>query len=287
MKTLSKRTLQYIFLFALSFVTVLIWCEVFRNENKTLKVVFLNVGQGDAIYIEAPNGNQMLIDGGPSSGALLRELGNVMPFWDRSLDVVLVTHPDQDHTGGLPALFQNMNVRYVVTTENSSDTDVYRALQGEILAEKNVTRLLARRGGRVVLGDGVFLEVLFPDRETVGWEPNTSSVITKLSYGDTSFVFTGDAPQGAENYVIGTHGTSLKANVLKLGHHGSKTSSSEAFLSVVDPDYAIISAGLDNKYGHPNKEVLDVLGRMKIPTVSTVASGTVMFETNGKMLWAH
>jgi len=138
---------------------------------------------------------------------------------------------------------------------------------------------------RIILDYGVVLEILFPDRNTTNWESNTSSIIARLSYGEESFIFTGDAPESIEKYLIGKSSSELNSSVLKLGHHGSRTSSSKIFLSAVDPKYAVISAGKDNKYGHPHKEVTDLLVDLKIPTVSTYEQGTIIFETNGNDLW--
>ncbi|MBI5077850.1 MAG: MBL fold metallo-hydrolase [Candidatus Yonathbacteria bacterium] len=284
MKHLSKRNAQYLVLALFFILNVFIWTAAARADRRgILTVAFLNVEQGDAMYIEAPNGNQMLIDGGPPSGAVLRELGRVMPFWDRSLDVVLATHPDQDHVGGLPSVMNRMRVGSVITTENTSATGAYGAFE-KIISEKKPERILARAGERIVLDNGVTLEILFPDRNASGWETNTGSIVARLSYGDESFIFTGDSPQSVEKYLVGKNGAALRSNILKLGHHGSRTSSSKIFLSAVNPEYAVISAGKDNKYGHPHKEVTDLLSELKIPSVGTINHGTIIFKTDGTEL---
>ena len=278
----SQRNLQYALVAVFVIVNIFIWSAVTRADQRgMLTVAFLDIGQGDAIYIEAPNGNQMLIDGGPSGGALLRALGQVMPFWDRSLDVVLATHPDQDHVGGLPAILENMNIENVVTTENTATTGVYRAFEDDV-SKEGARRVLARAGERIILDDGVVLEILFPNKNAKGWDTNTGSIVARLSYGETSFLLTGDSPQSVEQYLVNRETDKIHADVLKLGHHGSKTSSSKLFLSAVDPEYAVISAGKDNKYGHPNKEVLDLLEQFKIQTLSTIDRGTIVFETKGE-----
>jgi len=285
MKKPSKQSLQYIVIVIFLFTNIFIWTAVSRADRAgVLTVAFLDIGQGDAIYIEAPNGNQILIDGGPSSGALLRALGGVMPFWDRSIDVVIATHPDQDHVGGLPAVIENMRVDSVLTTKNTSDTGAYSAFE-KAATKNDPRRILARANERVILDNGVVLEILFPDRDTENWESNTSSIIARLSYGEESFLFTGDAPESIEKYLVSKSSGTLHSSVLKLGHHGSRTSSSKIFLSAVDPKYAIISAGKNNKYGHPHKEVTNLLGELKIPAVSTYEQGTIIFKTNGKDLW--
>lgn len=277
----SKRGVQYGVLGVFLIINIFIWGITLRADRQgELTVAFLDVGQGDAIYIEAPNGNQMLIDGGAGSGAVLRALGRVMPFYDRSLDLVLATHPDQDHVGGLPAVLGRMNVDGVVTTENVSGTGAYAAFEEAIRIEQS-QRILARAGTRIVLDRGVVLEILFPDRNARGWETNMGSVVARLSYGDTSFLFTGDSPQVIEKYLTKSKGGGLHSDVLKLGHHGSRTSSAREFLSAVDPEYAVISAGKDNKYGHPHKEVIDLTKEFKISTLNTVDRGTIVFRTDG------
>lgn len=283
-KHFSRKVLQYAILIIFFAINIFIWFSVLRVDRRgELTVAFLDVGQGDAIYIETPNGNQMLIDGGQPSGAVLRELGRVMPFWDRSIDVVLATHPDQDHVGGLPTVMQRMQVASVVTTENTSATGAYGAFE-KIISEKRPHRIFARAGGKIILDDGVVLEILFPDRSTAGWETNASSIVARLSYGGKSFLFTGDSPESVEKYIVAKNGKALQSTILKLGHHGSRTSSSKVFLSAANPEYAIISAGKDNKYGHPHKEVTDLLVELKIPSISTIDRNTIIFKTDGTEL---
>ncbi len=279
-KHFSKKYAQWIVLGVFLFANIFIWSVVAREDRRgELMVAFLDVGQGDSIYIEAPNGNQVLIDGGTGQ-QVLRELGRVMPFYDRSLDLVLATHPDQDHVGGLPAVLERMRVDNVITTENTSDTGAYRAFE-EVIRKKNPRRILARAGTRIVLDRGVVLEILFPDSNASGWETNTASIVARLTYGEQSFLLTGDSPISIEKYLVGKNGGKLKTIVLKLGHHGSRTSSSQIFLAATDPEYAVISAGKDNKYGHPHKEVLDLLVELKIPALNTADRSTIIFKTDG------
>ncbi len=275
-----KKYAQWIVLGVFLFANIFIWFAVTREDRRgELTVAFLDVGQGDAIYIEAPNGNQLLIDGGAGQ-QVLRELGRVMPFYDRSLDIVLSTHGDLDHVGGLPAVLLRMRVDNVITTENTSDTGAYIAFE-DVIRKKNPRRILARAGTRIVLDRGVVLEILFPDSSARGWETNTASIVARLTYGEQSFLLTGDSPISIEKYLVGKNGGKLKSTVLKLGHHGSRTSSSKIFLSATDPEYAIISAGKDNKYGHPHAEVIAFLEELKIPLLNTSERGTIIFKTDG------
>ena len=125
---------------------------------------------------------------------------------------------------------------------------------------------------------------MFPDKNAAGWDSNTGSIVARLSYGAESFLFMGDSPQSVEQYLVGKNGSILHSNVVKLGHHGSRTSSSRVFLSAVNPEYAVVSAGKDNKYGHPHKEVIDLLNEFNIPFVSTAERGSIIFKTDGETL---
>lgn len=182
-----------------------------------------------------------------------------------------------------------MKVSGVVVTENTSATGVYEAFETGIQNER-ATRVLARSGERIVLDEGVVLEILFPDRDVFGWEANAGSIVARLSYGTRSFLFTGDAPQEIEQYIVYRNidpisGTGRVAStVLKLGHHGSRTSTSRAFLSAVDPSYAVVSAGTKNMYGHPHREVTELLREFAIPYLNTADVGTITFVTDGERI---
>ncbi|GMQ95063.1 MAG: hypothetical protein BMS9Abin13_173 [Patescibacteria group bacterium] len=262
----------------------LIWFAVFQeSRDSVLTVAFLDVGQGDAIFIEAPDGTQVLLDGGPG-GSVLRQLGEVMPFYDRSIDMVIASHPDQDHTGGLPAVLERFDIGVVMGPGVGSDTAVYKEFEG-LVREQKIQKVMARRGMRVVLGGGVYMDILFPDRDTFGWDTNNASIIARLVYGNVSFLLTGDAPKRIEEYVVALEGERLNADILKLGHHGSKTSTSEVFLGIVSPQYAIISAGVDNRYGHPHKEVTDMLKEFDILSLATYESGTIVIKSDGENIY--
>ena len=270
----------------------------FKEERKgILTVAFLNIGQGDSIFIEAPSGNQLLIDGGPGK-SVLRELSKVMPFYDRSIDVVLATHADKDHIGGLPDVLEKYKVAIFMETGVPSGSSSYKELE-KIVTEKsqgvplgNLKKILVRKRMNVDLGDGAILQILFPDRDPSGMETNTSSIVARLVYGENEFMFTGDSPKSIEEYLVrksqgqtfgvgAVQGLTLASDVLKAGHHGSKTSSSESFVEAVAPKYAIISVGKDNRYGHPTKEVLDIFNNFGAEILRTDEDGRIVFESNG------
>ena len=250
--------------------------------EQLLCVVFLDVGQGDAIFIQSPTGVQMLIDGGRSS-AVLRQLASVMGFFDKDLDYVLSTHPDADHVGGLVDVLERYQVENIIRTENESDTLVWSTFENDVESE-GATVYMARRGQRYSLGSGVVLDILFPDVNPSQLESNQSSIVARLSYGETSVLLTGDAPKGIEEYLVLVEGEHLASDVLKVGHHGSRTSTSELFINEVQPSYAIISAGKDNQYGHPHVEVTDLLFNSGVVTYSTVEKGNIILVSDGKTI---
>ena len=257
------------------------WTLVYVNSHRKLTVAFLDVGQGDAIYIEAPNGKQMLVDGGPDR-KVVSALGSIMPFADKSLDVVLATHPDADHIGGLPYVFDSYKVSAFVDNGATSDTQTFMTLQKKV-SEENSARAKAFRGMKIILDekDGVVLKILSPYMDTKNLkDTNTGSIVAELSYGSSTFMLTGDAPQEVENYLSLHDGGNLKSDVLKVGHHGSRTSWSDSFFKAVAPKYAIISDGKNNRYGHPHKEVLDLLNKLEIKIFRTDEEGTVVCESD-------
>ena len=261
-----------------------IWYAVISEDRGgKLTVSFLNVGQGDAIFIDAPSGRQALIDGGRGRG-VLRELARASPWWDRSIDVVVATHPDLDHIGGLPDVLARYRVGLVmrssVLDEGSADSAAFDAA-ADAEAKQGAALLVAKRGQIIDLGGGASMEVLYPDRDVSGVETNAGSIVARLVYGETAFMLTGDAPQAIEEYLALLDGKELHSNVLKAGHHGSKTSSSELFIGFVSPEYAVFSRGGDNSYGHPHAEVVALFKRFEIPALDTCKDGAITFVSDG------
>ncbi len=277
-----KKNLKIYFLFLLLLINFFIFYFLFHASQKVLIVSFLDVGQGDAIFVEMPNGRQMLIDGGPNN-SVLRELGKVMPFYDRSIDVVLATHADQDHIGGLVEVLKRFEVDLFIRTNTTSTSAVYQEL-AELIKTKNITEEIIISPMDISFGLGIDFNIIFPTQDTAGWEVNDSSIVSKLTYGENSFLFTGDAPKLIEDYLVEKYGNFLDSDVLKIGHHGSKTSSSELFIGTVSPVYSVISAGANNSYGHPNKEVLDILKNFSDSILTTLGHGLVSIISDGRNL---
>lgn len=294
----SKSKLKLLIISTL-LISVLISLYVFlglRNEKGLLTVAFLNVGQGDSIFIESPSGNQVLIDGGVGRG-VLRELSSVLKFYDRSLDVVIATHPDADHVGGLVDVLEKYKVDLILEPGVNSDTNVYKSLEekvSDLERSGKIKKILARSGMQIDLRGGAILEILFPEKDVTGWETNTASIITRLVYGENEFLLTGDSPSAIENYLVNKYRSQgesfkklqglslgLQSDVLKAGHHGSRTSSSDNFVRAVSPEYAVISAGKDNRYGHPHEEVLDLFNKLNIKILRTDIDGRIIFKSDG------
>jgi competence protein ComEC len=263
----------------------LVWLAVASLPDGRLRVAFLDVGQGDAIFITTPRGGQILVDGGPSPTALLSEMGRQMPFWDRSLDVVVNTHPDADHLAGLPEVLARYQVRQVILPDVGNDTPLYAAWEAAMAGE-GATVVQAGAGMRLSLGDGVWMEVLHPGAVPAGARSNDHSVVLRVGLGQVSFLLTGDIEAGVERGLV-ANGSSLAATALKVPHHGSDTSSSEAFLRAVDPQVAVISVGADNRLGHPAPEVLRRYAEYGIPVLRTDELGTIEFVTDGQRLWVQ
>jgi len=281
---ISKIVVRRILLGFFLLVTVFIWYGVWAEERDgILAVVFLDVGQGDAIFIEAPNGKQVLIDAGFNK-KVLRELSQQMPFYDRSLDLIIMTHPDSDHIGGFPSVLETYTVDMILESGVKCQNKICDELD-KWIEEKDIKREIARRGMVIDLSEEVYLEVLFPDRDATNFETNMASVVVKLVYNGNSFLLMGDSPQSIEEYLVSLGQFNLDVDVLKLGHHGSKTSSSESFVGYVSPDVAIVSAGKDNRYGHPHQEVLDILEKFGVEVLRTDEDGTIVIKSDGESLF--
>jgi competence protein ComEC len=279
---------------ALAFVAALIWLALRGLPDGKLHVYFLDVGQGDAILIQSPDGRQILVDGGPSPTALLNELGALLPFWDRSLDLVVLTHPDGDHITGLIPLLDRYQVAQVLDT-HLSDAAPLAAAWRDGLARHRIQRTVAERGMRIPLGQpalaspsgpGAQLTVLHPGprplRGTAS-DDNNNAIVLRLEYGQTSLLLTGDAEVEAEAELLKT-GLPLRADLLKVGHHGSKGSTAATFVAGVAPRWAVIPVGAENTFGHPHPDVLKRLAAAGAEVFRTDQNGRIEAISDGRTL---
>lgn len=278
--------LLFIVILALLLMVVVYFQIKEKPQNDFLKIVFIDVGQGDAIYIEAPNGRQMLIDGGRDQ-IILPKLAKIMPLGDRTIDLVIATNPDQDHIGGLINVLHEYKIDQVITSGTEKESDTFEEFN-QIIEEKEILKMKAWRGQKIVLDDqkNIYFEILFPDRDVSEWEANDGSVVGKLVYGSKTFLFMGDATKYTENIIRWNEKEEkLDIDVLKLGHHGSDTSTTKYWLHLTSPQLAIISAGINNKYGHPSQEVINNLKELNILYLETAKIGNILIKTDGQNLF--
>ncbi len=272
---------KWVILFTLIFVDIFVWSSSDSAQSATLKVVFLDIGQGDSIYIEAPNGRQVMFDAGRDQ-SVLRRLGEVMPLFDRSIDMVVDTNPDADHIGGFIPILGKYTVGALLESGTFNSSKTYATLEN-MAAEKKIPDILLRRGMKIILDskNNVYIDVLFPDRDVSSWTSNDGSVVARLVYGNDSVLLTGDATKLTEGILLQEEKDTLASEVLKAGHHGSHTSSGADFVKAVHPTYAIISVGAGNKYGHPHQETLDTLASAGVHVLRTDQLGTIVMESEG------
>lgn len=249
-------------------------------KDSKLMISYMDVGQGDAAYIKV-NGNDILIDAGPRSNSkeLLEQLKakNIDDF-----ELVIATHPHEDHIGGMVDVFKEYEVKAFYSPKITHTTKTYENLVKAVKDEGLKTKEL--KGGMVIdLGEGAKFEVFTPQKSEYE-ELNDYSPIMKLSFGDTSYLFTGDAEKLAEEEALAKYKTSLDSDVIKFGHHGSSSSSSNAFIEAVSPKYGIISCAKDNKYGHPHRETLDIIKKYNIKTFRTDTDEEIILTSDGKSI---
>jgi len=281
MKILRTYGTTY-FMALLAIITGVVWYAVFTLENgRDLRMVVFDVGQGDSIFIEAPNGNQVLIDGGPSN-AVLGKLGGAMPFWDRSIDLMVLTHPHADHIMGLVEVLKRYDVGMVIESGVNYSTAEYRAWR-TLLEQKHIPIMIARAGQKAHLASDIKLTILTPFESFVEKSPSNvhdAMVVSKLVYASSSALLTGDAEKYLE-YRLLLSGADLRSDILKVGHHGSKTSTTEDFVRAISPRYAVISVGKKNRYSHPAQQTLDTLAKFNIKIFRIDQDGDVEFVSDG------
>lgn len=244
---------------------------------KGLSVHFIDVGQGDSAFIWC-GGEAMMIDGGPNASDGKAEQ-YVAAYGIKTLKYMVPTHPDEDHVGGLVDVVQKLTVQNAIMTDATANTHTFENLLTSI-KNRHVHVLRAKVGDRYTLGGATFT-IKGPVKEY--GDTNDMSIVLKLQYQNRSFLFTGDAPTTSEADMLAT-GEDLSADVLKVGHHGSKTATSPAFLKAVSPRYGIISVGADNKYGLPNQPVLNRLQAAGVQLLRTDKLGTIVVQTDGNNL---
>lgn len=228
-----------------------------RLPGNDPEIIFFNIGQGDSILIRTPWFQNILIDGGPSETDEITSLGKVLPFFDRSIDLMILTHPHADHVRGLLAVLERYEVKGLLFTGVSYQSEFYTAFL-QRLTIQNIPIFIARSDEDFFLGNGMYLDILYPFSPLTGKhvdDINSSSIVLRFVSDEFSALFVGDAQKTIESQIL-EKGFIVSSILMKAGHHGSSTSNSEEFLDAVQPRYVVIQSGKENTYGHPHKEVL-------------------------------
>lgn len=266
----------------LALVLVLAGCTEMVETNaptvagKEMTVHFIDVGQGDSIFIQAPNGKTMLVDAG-GKGAGKTVVGYLRAQGVQKLDYVVATHPDADHIGGLIAVLNSISIKEFIDSGKIHTSQTYEEML-QLIHDKNIRYTVPAPGDKLSLDPTMKVEVLASDENASN--NNDASIVLRVAYHNISLLLMGDAEQGMEQQLLNS-GVDVEATILKAGHHGSNTSSSASFIKAVSPQATILSYGQDNKYGHPHAEVVNILKQADSDLYGTAESGTIVVTTDG------
>lgn len=280
-KSKFKNKIIIFFIIEICFVVILSFIIVQKTKAKEqIKIIFFDVGQGDSALIDFGNNFQVLVDGGPDS-AVLERLGESMPYYDRKIEIIILTHPDFDHLMGLIDVVQTYEVEYVFATNVLCESEMCQIWQG-LLKEKNIS-VVNSYGSQIVFDEDTRIDFVYPFDDLSGQKVskyNDSSIVFRLIDGENKFLFAGDIEMAGEMEMYNSL-VDLQADLLKAAHHGSKTSSSILFIEKVHPKWAIISAG-ENKWGMPNKESIDNLLSVGADISVTKEAGNISIVSDGE-----
>ncbi|MCX6811540.1 MAG: MBL fold metallo-hydrolase [Candidatus Berkelbacteria bacterium] len=271
-----KKRIAFSLLGSLAIIAFLVWLSLIytRGAEQKLTVNFFDVGQGDAILIQAPKG-EVLIDGGPGK-QVLEKLGETLPFTDHKIELIILTHPDADHINGLVEILRNYRVDEVMETGVTNDNKAYAEWR-KLIDDKKIKDTIAKKGDKVDLGEGIELNFMWPEENLKDQKienTNNTSIINFLDWGNIDVVLTGDAETPVLDR-IADENPGIKIEILKQPHHGSKNGISQKFLETFRPDISVISVGAKNRYGHPDQDTLDILGKLGIKVYRTDERGTI------------
>lgn len=294
-------------LIILFLVLILFLLSIYFYQNllgeKKLIVRFLDIGQGDSILIQTPNRENILIDAGPSD-KVVNKLEKYLSIFDKDIDITIFTHPDADHITGFYYVLQKYNVKRIIQNgDNNKESEVYKEVGNKIekeIEKVGAEKITANCGDKITFKNNkeisLIIYIIHPIKnELIINESNENSIVALLVYGNYSFLFTGDVGKDVENKLFFNiqkcfnesdvkiiENTLKNLTVLKVSHHGSNTGSSEEFLKKIKPEYSIISAGKNNRYNHPTKEVITTLEKYSKNILNTIENGDILFKTNGK-----
>ncbi len=252
------------------------------KEPSTLRMWFADVGQGDGIIIRTPDQSTIIVDGGPSR-SFLKDVDQRVPINDKDIDLLVATHPDADHITGLVPLLESGRVRHVLINRVEKETAVYKKIL-ELMDTQRIPTIEATAGQVYTFGD-VSLTVLWPDPERLPnlmgkkVDYNLASIVLHIQHGENDFLLTGDAPIPVEDVLVASQKIP-DVDVLKAGHHGSRTSTGDTLLQATKPEYGILSVGAKNRYGHPTAETLNRLQQAGVQIFRTDRQGTILVESS-------
>ncbi len=271
----KKIILNFYWLLIISLIFLAVFL-FFALKPKSLQFYVFDVGQGDAIFIQTPGGYNILVDGGPDNSVIYK-LGKYLPFYDRQIDLMILTHPHSDHIVGLNEVLNRYKVKRIYTTGVYYYSSDYLAWLKKI-EEKDIPIEIIYHAGSLILNDKVKLEILFPDinlQDKKLKNINNASIVARVVYNDKSILLTGDYED--EEKLINKN-YNIMSNILKVGHHGSNTANSLEFLKALNPDSAIISCGKDNKFNHPHQQTLNIFDRLNVDLFRTDLNGDIILK---------
>lgn len=254
-------------------VLVTVWTAVFLVPSPTLKIITCDVGQGDATLIQK-NNTQILIDGGPGN-RVMDCLGKYIPFWDREIELVILTHAEKDHYGGLIEVTKRYNVQHFGEYRKDSSSLDYQVLQNEV-GSKGTNTVVLHKGTHLRIGL-IYLDILHPNDGTISKNRNDDGVVTLLKYDNFKALFAADVEDKVSDSIAEV-GLIKNVDYIKINHHGSKNGISEKLIQFANPKFAVISVGKENRYGHPDSEVIDLLNKYKINYFRTDILGDIVYE---------
>lgn len=274
--------LKLFFLFVLALITATIWSVYFSQPDEKLNIYFFDVGQGDAELIQKANW-QILVDGGPDD-IVIERISNVMPIDDRKIETIIITHPHADHITGLIEVINRYEIEKIILTKVGYESATYKSLL-ELIDKKKIKTITPKIGDVEYLFDQGKITYLWPGEEVSRFENNlnNSSIVFRFDYGDFNCIFSGDAEIESWTEIFKKQKNNLPdIDVIKIPHHGSRTGLNENMTNIMRPDIAIISLGLNNKYGFPHKEILDILAKNKTRVYRTDQDKSINIRTDGK-----
>jgi len=282
----QKKSLAIFGIMASLLMLVIFFAVSQKPNSRLMKISYLSVGQGDATFVETPSGLKYLIDvsAGPQ---ILEALSKELSFMEKRIDGVFLTHMDADHVAGLVPVLEYYDVGEIFISTQFDKESLYGVLEKYIDQSENPVVIRYVDGTNMITLDkksGVMMDIIFPIPDYPFADRNDRSLVMNLIFGETKFLFSGDASTEIENYLVEQKSSALDADILQIGHHGSNTSSSEFFLKTVSPDYAIISAGEDNDFGHPHQEVVERIEELEIEIVETKDGNQVFVSDGGSIV---